>query len=74
MYPIAQIRYLKPVGQPAGSIRNDADGQEPQNREPPPYCTLETPLRPFENLPPAYDPSTWWLDGQVSAYPYFRDG
>jgi hypothetical protein len=80
MYPIAQIvqkflqRSLKPVGQPAGSIRNDADGQEPQNREPPPYCTLETPLRPFENLPPAYDPSTWWLDGQVSAYPHFRDG
>jgi hypothetical protein len=80
MYPIAQIvqkflqRSLKPVGQPAGLIRNDADGQEPQNRKPPPCCSLETPLRPFENLPPAYDPSTWWLDGQVYAYPHFRDG
>ncbi|OQE15961.1 hypothetical protein PENFLA_c029G01718 [Penicillium flavigenum] len=79
MYPIAQIlqkflqRYLKPVGQPAESIRNDADGQEPQNRKPPPCCTLETPLHPFENLPPTYDPSTWWLDGQVSVYPHFWD-
>ncbi|KAJ6181229.1 hypothetical protein N7519_011690 [Penicillium mononematosum] len=80
MYPIAQIvqrflqRYLKPVGQPAESIRNDADGQEPQNRKPPACCTLETPLHPFENLPPTYDPSTWWLDGQIPAYPHFQDG
>ncbi|KAJ5480456.1 hypothetical protein N7530_005965 [Penicillium desertorum] len=79
MYPIAQIlqrflqRYLKPVVPPPESIRNDADGQEPQNRKPPPCCALETPLHPFQNLPPTYDPSTWWLDGQVSAYPHFRD-
>ena len=33
----------------------------------------EKPLHLFENLPPSYDPSTWWLDGQPSPYPHFQE-
>lgn len=67
--------YLKPTTLPAESIHNEAGGQGPLNRKPPPsYVSLETPLHPLEDLPPAYDPSTWWLDGQIPAYPHFQDG
>ncbi|GAB1203308.1 hypothetical protein APSETT445_001937 [Aspergillus pseudonomiae] len=31
----------------------------------------EIHLPPFEELPPAYEPSTWWLDGHCPAHPHF---
>ncbi|KGO64284.1 hypothetical protein PEX1_045680 [Penicillium expansum] len=65
--------YLKPVSPPAKSIPNEEGGQQSQNRKPRPCC-VSTPLRPFEDLPPTYDPSTWWLDGEIPASPHFWDG
>ncbi|KAK6838202.1 hypothetical protein RU639_000430 [Aspergillus parasiticus] len=31
----------------------------------------EIHLTPFEELPAAYEPSTWWLDGHCPAHPHF---
>jgi hypothetical protein len=43
--------------------------------EQPRYCRIssEKYLYPFEDLSPAYDPSTWWLDGQIPAHPRLCD-
>ncbi|KAJ5815909.1 hypothetical protein N7447_008142 [Penicillium robsamsonii] len=58
-----------------GYFKPTSGGQRPQNRKAPPCCvSLDTSLHPFEDLPSTYDPSTWWLDGQVSTYPHFQDG
>ncbi|KGO74542.1 hypothetical protein PITC_098810 [Penicillium italicum] len=66
--------YLKPVSSPAKSIPNEEGGQQPRNRKPHPCCvSLDTPLHPLEDLPSTYDPSTWWLDGQISVSPHFQD-
>ncbi|KAJ5302112.1 hypothetical protein PENANT_c008G05275 [Penicillium antarcticum] len=51
------------------------------NKEQPPpigqprsiHILSERSLCPFEDLPPAYDPSTWWLDGQIPAHPRLCD-
>jgi len=37
------------------------------------YTSPKATLHPFENLPPSYDPSTEWLDGQIPPYPHFDD-
>jgi hypothetical protein len=35
---------------------------------------LAQSLFPFEDLSPDYDPSTWWLDGQIPEHPHLCDG
>lgn len=37
------------------------------------YTSPKATLHPFEDLPPSYDPSTEWLDGQIPPYPHFHE-
>ncbi|KAF7585203.1 hypothetical protein BBP40_011750 [Aspergillus hancockii] len=53
---------------------NHPDKWDHQNTQhDPPFLSSETPLRPFDDLPPAYEPSTWWLDGHSPAHPHFNN-
>ena len=47
------------------------DKQTPNRRLHPTSVSSEIHLAPFEELPPAYEPSTWWLDGHCPAHPHF---
>ncbi len=75
MYAITQVlqnilhRYLKDP--PDELVYRDGQQSIPRQSQPP--LNSKISLRPFENLPPSYDPSTWWLDGQSPAHPHFDD-
>ncbi|KAE8353320.1 hypothetical protein BDV28DRAFT_133387 [Aspergillus coremiiformis] len=43
------------------------DGEQPRTHQ----IASNTHLHPFEELPPAYEPLTWWLDGHCPAHPHF---
>ncbi|KAE8357676.1 hypothetical protein BDV27DRAFT_81921 [Aspergillus caelatus] len=47
------------------------DKQPPNKQLHPTSISSEIHLTPFEELPPAYEPSTWWLDGHCPAHPHF---
>ncbi|BAE57741.1 unnamed protein product [Aspergillus oryzae RIB40] len=48
-----------------------SDGRQSPNKQPHLTSISEIHLTPFEELPPAYEPSTWWLDGYCPAHPHF---
>ncbi|KAE8138043.1 hypothetical protein BDV38DRAFT_292447 [Aspergillus pseudotamarii] len=49
------------------------DKQPPNKPLHPTSISSEIHLSPFEELPPAYEPSTWWLDGHCPAHPHFNN-
>ena len=80
MYSITKIlqtfvqSFLK--SPPTESTHNE-EPRQPNIIPSQPSCislSREKHLQPFEDVPPAYDPSTWWLDGHVPAHPHFSDG
>jgi sarcosine oxidase delta subunit len=76
MYSIASILRTILQGYLLSSTAEPISDKEQLLSEKPPQFSRNSSeglLHPFEDLSPAYDSSTWWLDGHFPAHPHLCD-
>ncbi|KAE8373374.1 hypothetical protein BDV26DRAFT_69205 [Aspergillus bertholletiae] len=53
-------------------VPTHSDSKQPPHKQlHPTSISSNIHLTPFKELPPTYEPSTWWLDGHCPAHPHF---